>query len=55
MSSPAKREQLSRYIIAYDGDVATAVDEKTTYVVCEDEAMKVCVCVCVYTCVDEVD
>ena len=36
-----RRQQLSRYIIAYDGDVFTAIDEKTTHVLCGEEATEV--------------
>ena len=38
VSSLDTKKQLSRYIVAYDGDVVTTIDENTTHIVCEDEA-----------------
>ena len=32
-----KYKQASRYIVAYDGDISTTIDEKTTHVLCGEE------------------
>lgn len=34
-------KQLSRYIVAYDGDIVATFDEKTTHILCDEDATTV--------------
>ena len=40
--SEDSRKKLSRYIVAYNGDIATSINEKTTHILCNDDAAEVC-------------
>ena len=42
VGSQERRRQLSRYVVAYDGDTTAAVDERTTHILCGEEATTVC-------------
>ena len=37
VGSEERRKQLSRYIVAYDGDICTTIDEETTHILCGEE------------------
>ena len=41
VGSQERRKQLSRYIVAYDGDISTTVDKKTTHILCGEETNEV--------------
>ena len=42
VGSVERIKQLSHYIVAYDGDIVTTVDEKTTHILCGEDAIRVC-------------
>lgn len=37
VGSQEKYKQLSRYIVAYDGDISTTIDENITHILCGEE------------------
>jgi hypothetical protein len=37
VGSQERHKQLSRYIVAYDGDISTTINEKTTHILCGEE------------------
>ena len=41
VGSAERRKELSRYIVAYDGDVVNAIDEKTTLVIFDEQSTRV--------------